>query len=96
MPRRVATYDPRYQVLNVMSSAGASVLALGYLLPLLYLPWSLARGPRAPANPWDATGLEWQTPSPPPAKNFYATPVVTVAPYNYTEPEAHEQRTTNV
>jgi cytochrome c oxidase subunit I len=86
MPRRDATYPARYQVLNVMSSAGASVLALGYLLPFFYLPWSLWRGECAPANPWDATGLEWQTPSPPPAKNFDATPVVTVAPYDYQEP----------
>jgi cytochrome c oxidase subunit I len=93
MPRRYATYADRYQVLNVMSSAGASILALGYILPLIYLPWSLRYGRRAPANPWDATGLEWQTPSPPPAKNFYATPVVTAPPYEYVSPEAAEQHT---
>ncbi len=92
MPREVATYDPRYQVLNVMSSAGASILALGYILPLIYLPWSLLRGPRASNNPWDATGLEWQTTSPPPAKNFLATPVVVAPPYDYKEPERLEQR----
>ena len=91
MPRRYATYPPEYQVLNVMSSAGASVLALGYLLPLFYLPWSLFRGPRSPANPWDATGLEWQTSSPPPTVNFYATPIVTWEPYDYKEPERLEQ-----
>lgn len=51
MPRRYATYPPEFQVLNVMSSAGASILALGYLLPILYLPWSLLRGVRATANP---------------------------------------------
>jgi cytochrome c oxidase subunit 1 len=92
MPRRYATYPPQYQVLNVMSSAGASILALGYLLPLMYLPWSLFRGPRAPANPWDATGLEWQTASPPPSVNFLATPIVTGAPYSYKEPEVIEQQ----
>src|SRR5690242_3264106 len=92
MPRRYATYPPKFQVLNVMSSAGASILALGYLLPFIYLPWSLFRGERAPANPWDATGLEWQTPSPPPEKNFYATPFVTQGPYQYQEPEVLEQQ----
>jgi cytochrome c oxidase subunit 1 len=92
MPRRYATYPPQYQVLNVMSSAGASILALGYLLPLLYLPWSLLRGEKATANPWDATGLEWQTPSPPPAINFLATPIVTEGPYQYKEPETQERQ----
>jgi cytochrome c oxidase subunit 1 len=91
MPRRYATYPPQFHVLNVMSSAGASVLALGYILPLFYLIWSLFYGEDAPANPWDATGLEWQTSSPPPAINFLATPVVTSAPYQYKEPEVIEQ-----
>lgn len=88
MPRRYHVYPPEFQVLNVMSTAGASILALGYALPLLYLPYSLARGPRASANPWSATGLEWQTPSPPPVHNFAATPVVTEPPYEYARKEA--------
>ena len=83
MPRRYATYAPEYQVLNVLSSAGAVVLAVGYLLPLFYLPWSLFRGARAPGNPWGATGLEWTTASPPPTENFRETPVVTGGPYDY-------------
>jgi cytochrome c oxidase subunit I len=95
MPRRYATYPPEFQVLNVMSSAGASILALGYLLPMFYLPWSLFRGQRASANPWDATGLEWQTTSPPPSVNFPATPIVTTAPYDYKEPEVLEQQRQN-
>ena len=53
-----------------MSTAGASILGVGYLLPLCYFVWSLRYGARAPANPWRATGLEWQTPSPPPTENF--------------------------
>ena len=56
MPRRYHTYPPEFQVLNVLSSAGAAVLALGYLLPLVYLAWSLRYGARAGANPWGATG----------------------------------------
>jgi cytochrome c oxidase subunit 1 len=84
MPRRYHAYDPEYQVLNVMSTAGASILAVGYVLPLTYLLWSLGYGAKATANPWRATGLEWQTPSPPPPENFETTPVVDRGPYEYT------------
>jgi cytochrome c oxidase subunit 1 len=87
MPRRYNAYPPEFQVLNVMSSAGASILAVGYVLPLVYLIWSLAYGKPAGPNPWGATGLEWQTPSPPPTDNFSYTPVVTVGPYEYSLPE---------
>ncbi|HLR86850.1 MAG TPA: cbb3-type cytochrome c oxidase subunit I [Wenzhouxiangella sp.] len=83
MPRRYASYPEEFQFLNVMSSLGAGVLAIGYLLPLVYLPWSLVRGKRAPSNPWRATGLEWQTTSPPPVHNFKVTPVVTGPAYDY-------------
>jgi cytochrome c oxidase subunit 1 len=85
MPRRYATYPPEFQVLNVLSSAGASILAVGYVLPLCYLLWSLRYGAPAGPNPWGATTLEWQTPSPPPEDNFDVTPVVRRAPYRYDE-----------
>ncbi|MGB7480385.1 MAG: cytochrome c oxidase subunit I [Burkholderiaceae bacterium] len=87
MPRRYHAYPPEFQLLNILSSAGAAMLAVGYLLPLGYLAWSLAYGRRAGANPWQATGLEWQTPSPPPKENFAHTPVVTAEPYDY-EPQS--------
>jgi cytochrome c oxidase subunit 1 len=83
MPRRYQAYPPEFQVLNVMSSAGASILAVGYVLPLVYLFWSLFYGKKAGSNPWGATGLEWQTASPPPTENFAHTPVVTHPPYEY-------------
>lgn len=83
MPRRYYAYPPEFQVLNILSSAGAGILAVGYLLPLGYLIWSLFRGERATANPWGATGLEWEVPSPPPAHNFDTPPVVTRGPYAY-------------
>lgn len=83
MPRRYHSYPPEFQVLNVLSSAGATILAVGYLLPLLYLTWSLRYGKRASANPWGATGLEWQASSPPLTENFISTPTVTEPPYNY-------------
>jgi cytochrome c oxidase subunit 1 len=83
MPRRYHSYPPEFEVLNVLSSAGATILAVGYLLPLAYLTWSLFYGERASANPWNATGLEWRTASPPPTENFEVTPVVTAPPYDY-------------
>ena len=83
MPRRYHAYPEEFQVLNVMSTAGASILGVGYVLPMVYLLWSLRYGERASANPWNATGLEWQTPSPPPRDNFEETPVVTTEPYRY-------------
>jgi cytochrome c oxidase subunit 1 len=61
MPRRYAFYPPEFQVLNVMSSAGATVLGVGYLIPLIYLIWSMRYGPIAEPNPWGATGLEWNS-----------------------------------
>jgi len=83
MPRRYFHYSPEFQVLNVLSSAGASILAIGYLLPLVYLLWSLRYGPVAGDNPWAAQGLEWKTASPPPTFNFDETPVVTWEAYDY-------------
>jgi cytochrome c oxidase subunit 1 len=83
MPRRVQTYVPEFQVLNVMSTAGASILAVGYIFPLFYLLYSLRSGPRAENNPWGATGLEWTTASPPPPENFDEIPVITEEAYNY-------------
>jgi cytochrome c oxidase subunit I len=83
MPRRYHNYPPEFQVLNVMSTAGASILAVGYVLPLFYLVWSVKYGQKAPANPWQATGLEWQTRSPPVKDNFADVPTVTHDPYDY-------------
>ncbi len=91
MPRRYATYPAEFQVLNVMSSAGASILGLGYLIPLIYLIWSMRYGPIAPANPWRAKGLEWETPSPPPTQNFDVTPVVTEEAYAYGPPGSEQE-----
>jgi cytochrome c oxidase subunit 1 len=83
MPRRYHEYAPQFQVLNELSTCGAALLGLGYLLPLGYLTWALVRGPRASSNPWNATGLEWQTSSPPPKENFKDTPRVIRGPYHY-------------
>src|SRR5438094_10292524 len=87
MPRRYHVYPPEFQVLNVLSSAGASILAVGYLLPFGYLLYSLKWGKEAGANPWTATGLEWTTQSPPLPENFLETPVVTEGAYAYSKRE---------
>ena len=91
MPRRYHAYPPEFQVLNVMSTAGASILAVGYLLPMAYFVWSIRYGKAAGDNPWDATGLEWMTPSPPPTENFEETPVVTWEAYDYGAKESREK-----
>jgi cytochrome c oxidase subunit 1 len=83
MPRRYHVYPPEFQVWHVMSSTGASILAVAYAMPLFYLGWSLFFGRKAPDNPWHATGLEWQTPSPPPKDNFRVPPRVKRGPYSY-------------
>ena len=90
MPRRYHAYPEEWQVLNVMSSAGASILAVGYLLPMIYLIWSMRYGKIAPSNPFKATGLEWRTTSPPPPHNFEKTPVVTWHAYEYKPREEAE------
>jgi cytochrome c oxidase subunit 1 len=92
MPRRYHAYptdDVTWQVLNVLSSAGASILAMGFALPAIYLTWSWMRGPLASANPWGAKGLEWEATSPPPVENFPVTPIVTTPAYSYTREEVH-------
>jgi cytochrome c oxidase subunit 1 len=87
MPRRYHVYPPEFQIYHVLSSAGASILAVAYGLPLIYLLLSLRYGPPAGPNPWDAAGLEWTTSSPPPKHNFHKIPVVDFEAYNYPPPE---------
>jgi len=85
MPRRYAAYPPEFQVLNIFSTAGASVLGIGLVLPVVYLAHSLIAGKRAGDNPWMLPGLEWRTSSPPPTENFDKTPVVTWEAYEFGE-----------
>jgi cytochrome c oxidase subunit 1 len=92
MPRRYWQYPPEFQVLNVLSTAGSTILAVGYVLPMVYFLWSMRYGKPAADNPWNAAGLEWQTTSPPPTFNFEEMPEVTWEAYNYEQiPEPAEE-----
>jgi cytochrome c oxidase subunit 1 len=91
MPRRYYAYVPEFQVLHVLSSAGALVLGVGFLMPLFYLAWSIKYGKPAPNNPWTAVGLEWQTSSPPPTENFTYDPVVKTEAYEFEHVEEIRQ-----
>jgi cytochrome c oxidase subunit 1 len=86
MPRRYYIYPERFQALNVASTAGASLLAFGFLIILIYLIYALVRGPIAGDNPWDSRGYEWMSTSPPPKHNFDVTPVITQDSHSYQEP----------
>lgn len=89
MPRRYYEYPDEFQVLNVFSSAGATILAIGYLMPLFYMPYSYFYGPKASSNPFGASTLDWtNTTSPPSPHNFDKTPVVTEEPYHFHGKEA--------
>jgi cytochrome c oxidase, subunit I len=89
MPRRYHSYPEEWAVLNVLSTAGASVLGLGYLLPVIYLTWSLKYGKVVTErNPWGARGLEWELVDPVPSPhNFERIPIVTRPAYDYAHPE---------
>jgi len=90
MPRRYHSYPDEFQILNVASTFGATVLPLGYLLPAFYLGWSIFKGPKASQNPWGAKGLEWEVADTPPTTfNFESTPVVTEEAYQYGPIEEH-------
>jgi cytochrome c oxidase subunit I len=84
MPRRLARYQPMYQPYHVVSSVGAFIQLAGFLAAGSTLMWSLARGRKAPANPWGSATLEWSTSSPPPHENFKVPPAVG-DPYDHAE-----------
>ncbi len=88
MPRRYHSYPEEWAALNLLSSAGSSILGVGYILPLIYLVWSLKYGRVADQNPWGARGLEWElVAAVPHPHNFERTPIVTRPAYDYAHPE---------
>ena len=79
MPRRVYTYSAGlgWDWLNLISTAGAFVIALGIAVFIFNVAWSMWRGAPAEANPWGADSLEWATPTPVPEYGFRTLPIVT-------------------
>jgi cytochrome c oxidase subunit 1/cytochrome c oxidase subunit I+III len=78
MPRRIYTYPSGlgWDTLNLITTAGSFLFAVGFLLFLINIVVSLRRGATAGPNPWDASTLEWATSSPPPPYNFAVIPIV--------------------
>ncbi|GAB4129120.1 MAG: cytochrome c oxidase subunit I [Roseiflexaceae bacterium] len=78
MPRRIYTYEPGmgWDIYNLISTIGSFLMAFSILLFIWNMIVSARSGEMAPNDPWDGSSLEWATPSPPPAHNFDALPVV--------------------
>jgi cytochrome c oxidase subunit 1 len=89
MPRRVADYQelalahPSVHGWNAVITVGAIMQGVGFIVFAYNMATSWRRGPIAGNNPWRSHTLEWQVSSPPPLFNFYDTPVVVGAPYDY-------------
>ena len=78
MPRRIFTYPGNvgWDTINLITSIGSYIFAIGVFLFVINFFWSLRYGPAAGDNPWDAGSLEWSTSSPPPAYNFAVIPTI--------------------
>jgi cytochrome c oxidase subunit 1 len=87
MPRRVSTYEPSLQGLNVWVSISAFVLGFSMLIFLFNTVYSMVfvRAP-AESNPWRSKSIEWQLPTPIPVNNFEQIPVFDSDPYDYGTP----------
>ncbi|MCG8372777.1 MAG: cbb3-type cytochrome c oxidase subunit I, partial [Balneolales bacterium] len=86
MPRRYYNYIDQFQAFHQTSTIGSYILGAAFLIVLFYLVQSLMSGKKAPSNPWNSRGLEWQSTSPPDLHNFGHTPVVIHGPYDYHQP----------
>jgi cytochrome c oxidase subunit 1 len=85
MPRRYYNYLVEFQPLHQLSSMGAYLMGISFVIVAVYLLRSLRKGEPAPANPWGSNTLEWRTVSPPPYYNFHDTPEVVEGPYEYAD-----------
>jgi cytochrome c oxidase subunit I len=83
MPRRYANYVDEFQTLHQISSVGAVVLLVGFLVHLGVFVHSLFAGEKAPANPWGGLTLEWEAESPPIEHNFHKEPILKHGPYDF-------------
>ncbi|MCG8416594.1 MAG: cbb3-type cytochrome c oxidase subunit I [Proteobacteria bacterium] len=74
MTRRYWDYDPEFTLMHQLSTIGAFVLGISLFIVVCYLFWAAYKGEKAPPNPWGASTLEWESPSPPPLYNFVEQP----------------------
>ena len=86
MPRRYYDYLPQFQGLQVHATIGSWIMVAGLVLMIGNLIRALAKGSKAPVNPWGGTTLEWRVSSPPPVENFDEVPLVTGGPYVHDRP----------
>ena len=90
MPRRVLQFDNAFNISNWLSTIGAYFIGIGMIIFLFAIITSWRNGKPAPANPWGAKTLEWQTSTPVPLENFPVLPVVTSDPYGYGVPDPYD------
>jgi cytochrome c oxidase subunit I len=86
-----ATYDFARELVggsNVGISMAAWMLALFQIPFIINFFVSYWKGEKVNDNPWEATTLEWATPTPPPHGNFIKVPEVYRGPYEYSVPGA--------
>jgi cytochrome c oxidase subunit I len=86
MPRRYWDYDPEFKIFHQLSTIGALILGFSIFFQVIYFIKSFISGKPASDNPWGATTLEWQAPTPPTLYNFETPPVLHEL-YNYDDLE---------
>jgi cytochrome c oxidase subunit 1 len=82
-PRRVVSFASMYKYQNMISTGGAYMVGIGFIVLLWAVIHSWRKGDIAPMNPWGAKTLEWTVPYPVPLENFDEAPVITSDPYGY-------------
>jgi len=88
-PRRVFNYPPEFTIWHQLSTVGAFVLGLSFLLMFYNFAKSYFGGPEAEDNPWAyATTAEWAIPSPPPLENFPGLPSYASGKLDFMRPTA--------
>ena len=82
-PRRVVSFAAMYKYSNMISTGGAYLVGIGFIILLWAVIHSWRKGDIAPQNPWGAKTLEWTVPYPVPLENFDEAPIITSDPYGY-------------
>jgi len=86
-PRRYFDYLPQFTIYHRIATVGSWIFAASLIYIFYVLYQGVKHGKKAGPNPWNATTLEWQIPSPPQAENFGKLPYVDFMPYEYKDGE---------